>query len=274
MRVDLHIHTTASDGRWTPEQVITGIQKTGIGLFAIADHDAVSNVIPTENLARQHNLAFIRAVEISTTTGGHMYHILGYGIDPSYPPLVTALVHNTAKLMETDNGDIQQLIALGYPIDYADYETYDYDRTRGGFKSYNYLLDHGFCTDTHDFFENVRSLLGHKWPEFIHPREATRLIREAGGVPVLAHPEANLEGGVTPAGLDAFAEYGIAGVECYSQYHNATITARCVAWCRQHHAAITGGSDYHGGFVGRQLGVPVVTLAELELREIAQHIIR
>ena len=226
MRVDLHIHTTASDGRWTPEQVVTGVQEAGIGLFAITDHDAVSNVIPTEILARQYQIAFIRAVEISTTAAGRMYHILGYGIDPTHPALVAALTINVAKLMQTDDDDIQQLITLGYPIDYADYAAYNYDRTRGGFKSYNYLLDHGFCTGTRDFFANIRSQIGHKWPKFIHPRAATALIREAGGVAILAHPEASFEGGVTEAGLDTFADYGIAGVECYSQYHDAAITGR------------------------------------------------
>lgn len=273
MRIDLHIHTTASDGRWTPAQVIAGVKEASIGLFAITDHDTVGNVIATEKLAWQHKIAFIRAVEISTTLAGRMYHILGYGINPNAPTLLATLAENTQKLLATDDEDIHQLIALGYAIDYADYETYTYDRTRGGFKSYNYLLDRGFCTGTHDFFVNLRSQLGHKWPEFIHPREAVQLIRDAGGVPVLAHPEASLEGGVTELGLDTFADYGIAGVECHSQYHDEAITSRCVTWCRHHGLAITGGSDYHGGFVGRELGIPYVTTEMLELREIENRII-
>ncbi len=265
MRVDLHIHTTASDGSWTPERVIAGVQAEGIGLFAISDHDSVGNVAQAEALARQNGLAFLRGVEISTRDNGAVYHILGYGVDINDPALLDVLADNTARLLSVDDDDIRQLVQLGYPIDYADYAAYSYDRTRGGFKSYNFLLDRGFCKGLSDFFGNIRSQLGHKWPDFLPSQAAIELIHAAGGKAVLAHPHASLPGGVSEEGLERFRAIGIDGVECYSQYHDAAIIAQCVAWCERRQLIVTGGSDYHGDFAGRQLGVPFVTTGELQL---------
>ena len=267
MRVDLHIHTTASDGRWTPEEVVAGVQAEGIDMFAVTDHDTVGNVLPTETLAQQAGLAFLRGVEISTTAEGRLFHILGYGVDPTDAALLTTLKENRDTLESTDDNDIRQLIALGYDIDYDDYLAYDYDRRRGGFKSLRFLIDRGICADVRDFFETIRAQLHHQWPDFIHPRVAVRLIQAAGGVAILAHPGASLKaaGGVHAETLAPFLDYGIEGVECHSQYHDEATTRRCVAWCREHDLLITGGSDYHGGFVNRELGKPVISLDDLHL---------
>ncbi len=276
MRVDLHIHTTASDGRWTPEEVVAGVQGEGIGMFAVTDHDTVGNVLATEALAQKAGLAFLRGVEISTLAEGHLFHVLGYGIDPTAAPLLVALKENREKLEATDDHDIQQLIALGYDIEYDDYLAYDYDRRRGGFKSLRFLIDRGICADVGDFFTNIHAQLEHQWPDFIHSRAAVRLIQAAGGAAILAHPGASLEpvGGVHAETLAPFLDYGIEGVECHSQYHDAATTQRCVAWCREHDLLLTGGSDYHGGFVNRALGKPVISLENLHLGRLTPQLSR
>ncbi len=275
MRTDLHIHTTASDGRWTPERLIAGVLAEGIELFAVTDHDTVDNVLSTEALAREAGLAFLRGVEISTTATEHgngLFHILGYGIDPTHPELLPRLDENRLKLEGTDDDDIRQLIKMGYPINWEEYEAYTYDRERGGFKSLNFMLDKGLCADVRAFFNDIRAKLNHRWPTFLTPAEAVALIRAAGGVPVLAHPGMSLEhtGGVHAETLAPFLEAGIAGIECYSQYHDAETTAACIAFCRQHGILITGGSDYHGGFVNRKLGHPVVDSSELVLGQLLE----
>lgn len=275
LRADLHIHTTASDSRWSPKQVVEGCRAAGIRLFAVADHDTVAAVPVAEALAREAGLAFLRAVEVSTTApDGVMAHVLGYGIDPRDPVLHGLLAENTAKLEAADDADIRALIALGYPIDYAAYLAYDYDRSRGGFKALNYCIDLGLCADAFDYFGNIRARLDHRWPEFVRPREAITVIRNAGGIAVLAHPGATLKdvGGVTDTTLAPYLEDGIGGLECYSQYHDVATTHFCVDWCDRHDLLITGGSDYHGGFVGRQLGVPVVDTSQLRLGRLEEAI--
>lgn len=274
MRADLHIHTTASDGRWTPEQVIAGVQAEGIGLFAVADHDSVGNVLRTEQLAQEADLTFLRATEISAMDDGDLFHILGYGIDPENPALQALLTEQTEKMEAIDAADIRRLIELGYPLDYEEYLAYKYDRTRGGFKSLNYCIDKGLCASPRDFFVNIRSELGHEWPDFVHPTEAIAVIREAGGHPVLAHPGESLakRDGLSEATLAPFLAYGIEGLECYSQYHDATMTSLCVDWCDRHDLLMTGGSDYHGGFVGRRLGVPRTDTANLRLGPLLENL--
>ncbi|MEA3310151.1 MAG: PHP domain-containing protein [Chloroflexota bacterium] len=270
MRVDLHIHTTASDGRWTPAQVVAGIQKEGIGLFAISDHDSIANVAETERLARAAGLRFLRAVEISTTVEGNTFHILAYNIELESPALQSLLAENTAKMEATDDHDIRALIELGYPLDFEEYRNYTYDHTRGGFKSLNYLIDNGICDGPHDFFNQLIPKFGRIWPDFLHPAAAVEVIRAAGGVPILAHPGASFRelDGVTEANLNSWLPYGITGIECYSQYHDESTTQRCVSWCERHNLLITGGSDYHGGYVNRQLGNPRVDTEALRLGEL------
>jgi len=275
MRVDLHIHTTASDSCWTPQQVVEGIKSLGVGLFAVTDHDTTASVNIAGALAREAGLAFLTGVEISTIVEERLFHILGYGIDISEPVLAKLIQENRAKLEATDEDDIHYLISLGYTLDLEAYAAYEYERSRGGWKSLNYLIDHGFCKDLRDYMHNIRAKLPQEWPDFVHPTEAIAAIRRAGGTPILAHPGASLKhSGVTETTLAPFLDYGIAGLECYSKYHSDETTAFCIDWCTRHNQLITGGSDYHGGFVNRQLGFPVVDIADLRLGELESKIIQ
>jgi predicted metal-dependent phosphoesterase TrpH len=273
MRVDLHIHTIASDGCWTPKQVIAEVQARRIGLFAITDHDAVASVSPAEALAREAGLAFLRGVEVSTLLDGHLFHVLAYGFDLDNPALVSLLRENEARLAQADEGIIHRLVVAGYEIDLDDYAVYEYDRARGGWKTLNFLIDRGFCTDVRDYSRNLASHLPVEWPSFPHPAEAVALIREADGVPIMAHPGVSLRhAGVTEETLRPFLDFDIAGLECYSHYHDEATTSFCLDWCARHDMLVTGGSDCHGGFVGRELGVPVVDTADLRLGELEERI--
>ena len=274
MRTDLHIHTIASDGRWTPERVVAEVQSRGIGLFAIADHDSVASVLPAESLAREAGLAFMHGVEVSTLLDGHLFHILAYGFDMDDLPLATLLRENRARLDQSNEDTIHCLIAAGYEIDLDDYAAYEYDPTWGGWKALNFLIDRGFCADVRDYVRNLRTRLSTEWPPFPHPAEAVAAIREAGGVPILAHPAVSLrDEGVSEKTLHPFLDFGIAGLECYSHYHDETTARFCLNWCDCHDLLITGGSDCHGGFVGRELGVPAVDTADLRLGELEERII-
>jgi predicted metal-dependent phosphoesterase TrpH len=275
MRTDLHVHTTASDGCWTPERVVVEVQARGIGLFAVADHDSVASVLLAETLAREAGLAFLRGVEVSTLLDGHVFHVLAYGFDLDNQALAVLLRENWIKLARTSGDTIRRLMAAGYVIDLDDYGAYEYDRTRGGWKALNFLIDRGFCTDVRDYFSSLAAYLPVEWPSFPHPADAVAVIREAGGVPILAHPGVSLRHtDVTGETLRPFLDFGVAGLECYSHYHDEATTRFCLDWCTRHDLLVTGGSDCHGGFVGRQLGIPVVDTADLRLGELEARIVR
>jgi predicted metal-dependent phosphoesterase TrpH len=275
MRVDLHIHTTASDGCWPPERLIVELQARTIGLFAIADHDSVASLPQAETLAWEAGLAFLRGVEVSTHLDGHLFHVLAYGFDLDDPVLAVLLRETAARLSRANEETIRRLINTGFQIDLADYIAYNHDRTRGGWKALNFLIDRGFCTGVRDYFENLVAHEAIEPPSFPHPADVVAVIREAGGVPVLAHPGVSLRpAGISDETLCPFLEFGIAGLECYSPSHNEATTRFCLDWCARHDLLATGGSDCHGGFVGRELGVPAVETADLRLGELEGRIVR
>ena len=273
MRADLHIHTTASDGCWPPERVVIEVQERGIRLFAIADHDSVASVLPAEALALEAGLAFLYGVEISAILDGRLFHILAYGFDINDPALASLLQENRTRLLQANEDAIHRLIAAGYEIDLDDYATYAYDQTRGGWRVLNFLIDRGLCTGVRDYFDRLTADLSLPYPPFPHPAQVITTIRQAGGVSVLAHPGASLRHtGVTEGALRPFLEFGIGGLECYTHYHDEATTRTCLDWCDRHDLLITGGSDCHGGFVGRELGVPVVDTADLRLGALAERL--
>lgn len=268
----MHIHSTASDGSWTPEELVVRVREAGIGLFSVTDHDSIGNIAPVRQLAAASGLAFLAGVEVSTTTGGRPYHILGYGVDPAAAELQRLLKHNTTLLERVDHESIRKLIDQGFTIDYEEYCAYRHEPTRGGWKSLSFLVDKGLCRDVQDFFGNLFTAeRGLSFPEYLPPAEVIGSIEAAGGRAVLAHPGSAFHGPALEENLDYFGHAGIAGLECFHPGHDAATTRRVVAWCRKNGLLITGGSDCHGSFVPqRRLGMPSIQLAELQLAALTE----
>jgi len=275
VRADLHIHTTASDGCWKPERVVAEALARSIGLIAVTDHDTTAAVQPTEARAREAGLAFIRGVEVSSRWDSYLLHILAFGFEPDNEGLASLLRDNTAEWDLHSQAVIQGLINAGHPITLADYETYHPDHSLGGWKVLRFLVDRGVCTGINDYFDRLLPGLALPQTQFAHPTAVLATIRQAGGVPIVAHPGASLRSsnGFETA-LDQLLHLGIGGLECYSQYHDQAETAFFLEWTRRHGLLVTGGSDSHGGFVGRELGVPFVDTADLDLGELAERVIR
>lgn len=270
MKVDLHVHTTASDGSWAPRQLVAQAQAAGIACLAVTDHDTIAHVEIMEDLAQAAGMAFIKGVEICTTLKGQSFHILGYGIDTANKNLRHLLDYNTRLMEETDHDSMVKLIDCGYPIDLREYEAYRHDPARGGWKSLSFLIDKGLCKNAGDFFAHLFTAeRGITFPEFPLPSQAIAAIRDAGGIPVLAHPGSAFHGHELEETLNVFGREEIAGIECYHPSHEAETIRDAIAWCRRHSKLITGGSDCHGEFIPeRKLGYPAVTIDQLQLGEI------
>jgi predicted metal-dependent phosphoesterase TrpH len=231
----------------------------------VADHDTTANVFPVERLIRGRGPGFIRAVEVSATLEGHLYHLLGYGIDPQDRALTALLEENWRKLTSVDDQSIEKLIAAGHDISWDDYASYENDPTRGGWRALNYLIDRGVCRDVNDFFG--RLFVGEMalcYPMFADPARVVQVIVQAGGLTICAHPGHRSDKDEMGA-LDKLVDCGIRGLECYSPYHDDAATRTYVDFCRRRGLLITAGSDCHGGFVGRSLGMPEAYLSDLSL---------
>lgn len=101
-KVDLHLHTIASDGSWTPREAVLAAKKAGLGIMAVTDHDSLGSVAPVMKLAPKEGIEVIAGVEMCSTYEGRCFHILGYGFDCSNPILLAHLAHNRRLLEETD----------------------------------------------------------------------------------------------------------------------------------------------------------------------------
>jgi predicted metal-dependent phosphoesterase TrpH len=273
VRTDLHLHTTASDGCWSPEQLITEIRKTGIGLFAVTDHDSLGSLSEVAKRVRGSGLRFLPGVELSVRLDGQVYHLLGYGFDPADPALNAFVEANGALLAGNGDEAIRLLASAGYAVSLEDYDTYRWDRGRGGWKSLNYLIDRGMCHDVSSYMRGVFGELGHPQAAFPTPEEAIAAVHRAGGVVVLAHPGAGFYNDADDRRLDELVEMGLQGLECYSFHHTAAATERFLAYCDRRRLLITGGSDCHGGFVGRPLGQPPISASDLRLGVLQDRII-
>ncbi len=275
IRVDLHIHTQASDGVWTAEELVEEVEKNGIGLFAATDHNSTGSVVAAQRQALKSNLYFLPAVEFDTTFEGNIYHIVGYGIDIGASSIRDLIDHNQGLMRKRDVEVIRKLEQRGYSINWAAYERYEHAPSRGGWKALNFCIDEGFCSDVTDFFTRLFTRENPvPRPVFPHPSAAVEAVSAAGGVPIVAHPYGSIGGEYRVDRLEVFAQlrdFGVRGLECYSTYHGEEQIESAKAFCDENGLLITGGSDSHGHFtVKRKLGRPYVTVRDLRLGEIGE----
>ena len=144
MQVDLHIHSTASDGTWTPPEVVAAALAAGLGAIAVTDHDSVANVAATHELAVAAGLKFIPGAEICSTKDDFCFHILGYGIDVTNKRLLDLLEHNERLLNSKDDESIKMLIERGWPLDFEEFLRYDYDCRIKGSAAMSMIFSAGF----------------------------------------------------------------------------------------------------------------------------------
>ncbi len=267
-RVDLHLHTTASDGRWPPKQLIEEVQKAGIELFAVTDHDSLGSVAEISELVRGSGLCFLPGVELSARLNGQVYHLLAYGFDTSDSGLVALVAENNARLTSADDVVVHLLADAGHPVSVDGYANYTWDRRRGGWKALNYLIDQGWCRDTRDYHAQLMRSIDRPVPDFPRPEEIVSVVRRAGGIVILAHPGASFYNGLSVWQLDDLVQMGVAGLECYSFHHDEGMTRGFLGYCLDRNLLISGGSDCHGGFVGRSLGMPRIYSRDLKLGDL------
>ncbi len=275
MKADLHIHSTASDGTWSPEALIQNILSAEIQVFSITDHDSLDNVDIISRLAKNGGLFFIPGVEISVSYCKMSYHILGYGIDIESDELQKTLTENKGS---SEEKDIKSLIFLknrGYPVSLKEFEEYTYLPERGGWKALNYFIDKGFCQNYKDFFQLFKDM-GNPFnnTSYVSPEMAISSIVKSGGIPILAHPGATFYGDDYQAIVGSMFEKGIKGIECFHPENNEEITEYCINFCTKNNLYITGGSDCHGDFVeARSLGKPEIFENQIKIGSLSDRYI-
>ena len=275
--IDLHCHSTFSDGSLTPEELMGEAEKIGLSALALTDHDTVAGLPRFLAAGEGRKVRAVPGVELSVDCAHGVMHMLGYWMDVANPELVRQMewIRNGREMR---NGAIlEKLNALGFAMTWEEVSGFAGEDVVGRPHFAQVMLQKGYAKDKNEVFDKW---LGDGKPGYAdRPRltaeVAVALIRQAGGVAVLAHPFTLRIGKEAMAGLLArLAEAGLSGVECYYSEHSADLTKDFLLLARAHGLVPTGGSDFHGevspgirlgvGFGG--LNVPDEALAELESR--------
>lgn len=251
--VDLHLHTTASDGSFAPAQLVALLRQKGIRTFAVTDHDAVEGAVEMQAIVPP-DLRFIPGVEFSCRSAVGKYHILGYGFDPRHPAVLAA-VEEGRQLRRQKQAQRIRWLEEQHGIRLTEEELRWLNSRKSPGKPHlgRILLDRGLDTEGAGMMGVLRRYVnGFKGGnDRIGVDTAVRAIRQAGGVAVWAHPLGG-EGKrhktpqeLQPLLADLLA-HGVEGMECwYSRYSGQEI-ALLTALARQHGLLISGGSDFHG----------------------------
>jgi 3',5'-nucleoside bisphosphate phosphatase len=246
-RIDLHTHSTASDGLFSPTKLVQRASEAGLTLIGLTDHDTTNGVAEAQAAGAPLGVMVIPGVEINTDLpdGQGEAHVLGYYLDVDQPAFQTTLAFLRDAREKRGERMVQQLRDQGITIEWPRVRELA-KGTVGRPHVARALIEAGYATDVSDAFARylTRGKAGYVQRFKLSPEQAIQLICSAQGVPVLAHPAGIA--GLAETILPALVQAGLLGLECYyGQYDDQTV-ARLLALAGQHGLIPTGGSDYHG----------------------------
>ena len=250
MRIDLHTHSNVSDGTEAPGAVMASAAAAGLDAVALTDHDSTAGWGEAAEAARTLGLVFIPGMEVSCRTDeGISVHVLSYLHDPSHPGLLAEIAKSRSARVSRAERMVERL-AEDYPISWADVqEQVAPGATIGRPHIADALVAAGVVPNRSAAFTGIltarsRYFVAHYAPD---PADAVRLIREAGGVPVFAHPEASSRGRVVgERTYKQMIDAGLAGLEIEHRDNPEDGRAYLRRLAEEHSLLVTGSSDYHG----------------------------
>ena len=255
--IDLHTHTTASDGSLSPTALVQKAREIGLTALAVTDHDTIGGLAEAAAAAHGLGLDFLPGVELSVEDKDGRFHLLGYGFDPEYPELTETLSALRRSRAERNTQMAAKMEALGLPVTMDDVRDAAQKHSTDGETEViarphfaQALINKGIVSSTQEAFDKYlasgKPLYQAK--EVLTPADAIALLHRAGGVAVIAHP------GLIPLSEDALAARvaslhdaaGLDGIEALYSQHSAADTERFLEMARRHGLLVTGGSDFHG----------------------------
>jgi 3',5'-nucleoside bisphosphate phosphatase len=245
--IDLHTHTTASDGLSGPAELVAQVRAAGISVFAVTDHDTVAALSSVGSLAADAGLTFVPGVEITAVDRHKDVHILGYFIDAASPALLQFLEESRSDRERRGRRMCEQLTAVGAPLAFEALQS-RLTASRHPVISRplvaDALVSAGHVTSRQEAFDRY---LAEGRPGYVprigaSPADVVAIIRRAGGLASLAHPGATGRDDL----IEQLLEAGLAAIECFHSDHGPAVTGRYLELAREHGLAVTGGSDFHG----------------------------
>jgi len=245
--IDLHLHTTASDGRLSPSELVDEAARAGLTVMAVTDHDTTAAVGEVQQLARTRGIEAVAGIEVTAVENQRDIHVLGYFLNPGDEAFARFLAVQRRARVQRALAIAERLEELGMPTDLGPWLTDEANRSGksiGRPQVARAMVQAGHVADTQEAFDKW---LGNDRPAFVTrtgppPEQVIEAIHRAGGLASLAHPGRTLIDGrirdLAAAGLDA--------IEVYHSDHDAAAVERYRAMARELDVLISGGSDYHG----------------------------
>jgi predicted metal-dependent phosphoesterase TrpH len=241
---DLHLHTVFSDGTYTPRELILQSLKGGLSTIAVVDHDTIEGIPPSLEIAQQTDIEILPGVELTVEYQGLEIHILGYLIDYKNKELIARTEILKKNRIERVYKILDKLKRVG--IDLEPEIVFDFAKhgTVGRLHIARAMFKAGLVGS---IFEAFQKYIGDKGPAYVlgfrfSPDQAIQLIKNAGGIPVLAHPYSINNDELIPK----FIDYGIMGLEVYYPEHTQSMINLYLGLAKKYELLITGGSDCHG----------------------------
>jgi predicted metal-dependent phosphoesterase TrpH len=245
LKADLHLHTTASDGRLKPGEMVSLAVKTGLDVIAITDHDSIEGVAPA--IAASHaypSLTVIPGIELSTDVPHGEVHMLGYFIDYNDIDLAARLegLRDSRKARSTRM--IAKLNDLGMKIEWQRVQELAQDGSMGRPHIAQALLEAGYVDSVREAFDKYISRNGPAYAERekMTPVESVKMITDARGLPVLAHP-ANIDD--LDKLMPDLVKAGLVGIEVFYSKYTPEIISVLLTISNHYNLITTGGTDYH-----------------------------
>ena len=275
--IDLHLHTTASDGRLSPTELIRLVADKGLKQIAISDHDSTEGLAEAFEEAKNFpEMRIIPGVELSTDIPGDEIHMLGYFIQYEDKEFQEVLTRFRLGRLDRTKEMVEKLATLGIVLDWERVQEIAGDGSVGRPHIALAMVEMGYCKEPKDAFPEYLGRNGLAYAERpkMTPTEGVEMLRRVGGVPVLAHPAYMTE---LESNIAALKEAGLMGMEVYYAKFDADTVRRLKNLADKYDLIPCGGSDFHGlgnadDSVPGTAGPPVSTVVQLE--EASETIVR
>jgi predicted metal-dependent phosphoesterase TrpH len=262
--VDLHTHTTASDGTYAPRDLVIEAASRGVRVLAITDHDSTEGLPEAfEEAERRRPLELLPGIEINCDVEGAEIHVLGYLMEWQAPWFQEFCREQRRERRERVHVMAERMAALGMPFAADEVFALVKEGSAGRPHVAQVMVARGYVKTVREAFDKYLAAgrPGHVPRKKLTPEDAVRLIRRAGGVPVFAHPGLADRDQLIPGLIAA----GLMGIECYYTEHSAQQRATYLQICKDQDLVATGGSDFHGPQVrAATLGSPTVPMAAVD----------
>ncbi len=250
-RIDLHTHSTFSDGSLTPTELVAQALQSQITVLALTDHDTTDGLSEAASASQDQPIELISGIELSAQFNGREIHLLGYFIDPSSPPLQEQLDHLRTTRVARIEAMVDQLQSLGLSLTLDDVHQVAGTGSIGRPHVAQTLYMKGYVRSIREAFERF---LGSGKKAFV-PRViptseiAIGWIKQAGGVPVLAHPSwQGTDETATQQACKTLVDQGLEGLEVFYGNFSARQISKNLDLAKRFNLLVTGGSDFHGSY--------------------------